>query len=309
MESKLWQRINRDIISLDRLKNLSNFRSSDINYKIALWNPETNGVRYLKTLIYNLVSSFTDKEALILKNIEDITFGNPITIKYNGKEVCLDYAKASMEIAFIDKVMYLQERSILEIGAGYGRTCHTVLSNFDIKSYTIIDLTNCLNLSFRYLKEVLKPELFKKIIFCDANEIKKVDQNEYDLCININSLSEMNSEVVSFYKKFIDKHCSYFYNNNPVGKYLDRTLDNHSQGSNLVKTALSTGVIRDVIDIHDSQEVHRAVKNFIRVYRPSSKWVRVADSWARPWSYYWQVLFSLQKENSLPLGKGSSHKK
>ena len=42
--------------------------------------------------------------------------------------------------------------SVLEIGAGYGRTCHGLLSNLHINEYTIIDLENMLEHSKEYLK-------------------------------------------------------------------------------------------------------------------------------------------------------------
>ena len=43
---------NNKLISTD-ITNWDNFKRSDFFYKIALWNPDTNGLRYLKFLLYN----------------------------------------------------------------------------------------------------------------------------------------------------------------------------------------------------------------------------------------------------------------
>ena len=289
--SELWKRINQNNLRKERIQDLENFKSNDVNFKIALWNPKTNGIRYLKALLYNLAASISPEAWKKISKMKNRNIGSPITVKYNDEEICLDYLQALFELEFIEKNIRLDGLSILEIGAGYGRTCHGIMSNHKIESYTIIDLENCLELSQKYLKSVLDYENFKKINFILVENVELLNSFNFDLCINIDSFAEMDAKVVEYYLDYINKHSEYLYVKNPVGKYMDKSLDNHSQGSELVELALSTGVLRDVIDIHDNKAVNKQVSRFIKTYQPGEKWECIANSWARPWSYYWQAMY------------------
>ena len=101
----------------------------------------------------------------------------------------------------------------------------------------------------------------------------------------------MNSEVVIEYLDFIDSTCKFLYVKNPVGKYWDPSLDNHSEGIEVVKKAISTGVLTNIVEIHDKHDVLEASKLFLEAYQPGDKWSLKKDSWARPITYYWQAMF------------------
>src|ERR1022692_2958380 len=140
--SPLWKDINDNIITRENMATLDNFKSNEINHRISLWNPQTNGIRYLKTLVYNLSSGLTSLDWQIIKKIKNRDIGNPISIKYNNQDICLDYIQALFEMNFISKKLNLDNKRIIEIGVGYGRTCHSIISNYNIKSYHIVDLDN-----------------------------------------------------------------------------------------------------------------------------------------------------------------------
>src|SRR5258706_1229291 len=89
----------------------------------------------------------------------------PFAVTWKGQSICLDYLQAIYELRFISERFPLDGRRIVEIGAGYGRTCHAIVSNHDVRSYTIIDLPNCLALSQKYLEAVLDRERFGRIEF------------------------------------------------------------------------------------------------------------------------------------------------
>ena len=127
-----------------------------------------------------------------MQNIAKRNFGKPITITYNNQQICLDYVQAIFELSFILKNLQLGDASILEIGTGYGRTCHAIISNCDIKSYYIIDLANCLQLSRRYLKKVLPEKEYGKISFIRESNLSTLADTRFDLCVNIDSFAEMN---------------------------------------------------------------------------------------------------------------------
>lgn len=276
----------------------SNFKSSDINYKIALWDPNHNGVRYLKTLLYNLAMNLSVESISKLSKIKNRNTGSPITVKCGQFEICIDYLQSLYELEFIDKTLQ-QERisniksnfkdnlSVLEIGAGYGRTCHTLLSNFSIEKYTIIEFKNYL-LVKDYLKSVLDKDQFKKVNFI---KFPDMPNEKFDLCINIDSFGEIDINEVKDFLKFIDKNCNYFYTKNMIGKYFDKKLDNHWRGESEVKQALKTGLMQKIIDIFDEKSIKKNKETFIKKYSPSKNWYCLSDSWAKPWSFYWQALY------------------
>jgi len=290
--SALWAYNTSANVTQEAVRDLGSFKSSDVNFKLALWNPRTNGVRYLKALVYMLASGLDDAHWQRLRNIARRDVGNPFAVRYNGMDVCLDYLQAVYELGFIDRTLEIDGGSILEIGAGYGRTCHAILSNHDVASYHIVDLDNCLGLSAAYLEQVLTPDQLAKVTFVPVSEVEDIVAGQhFDLCVNIDSFAEMDPETVADYLRLISRHCDHFYVNNPVGKYLDKTLDDHVQGDEVVALALSTGLLRDVIDIYDNLAVAAEVPKFLAAYQPGSGWSSMADGPAVPWSYYWQALF------------------
>lgn len=293
--STLWRDINKNIINKKNIATLDNFKSNEINHRISLWNPQTNGTRYLKTLIYNLSSELTPSDWIKIKKIKHRTIGNPISVKYNNQEICLDYIQALYELNFIEKKIDLNDKKIIEIGVGYGRTCHSIISNHNVKSYHIVDLENCLHLSQRYLKAVLTKEQFSKIIFLTNEELHDVEEAHFDIAINIDSFAEMDSTVVFSYLDYIAKSCNYFYTKNPVGKYLDKSLDNHSRGKRTVLNAMKTGILRNIVDITDNNSIELNSKKFIKAYCPNKQWQSICNSWAKPWSHYWQAMYKLNK--------------
>ena len=295
--SNLWNYKNSNDDEIISIEDLKDFKRNAINHKIAVFNPETNGMRYLKTLIYNVVQNQPKQFWDILENIDNRDIGEPVNIVMNGKKVCLDYYQAVSELMFLVPHVSLDDCVILEIGSGYGRTCHAILSNYSVDSYNIVDLDNCLQLSRVYLQRVLPEEDYNKIRFISVKEFENGIDLSVDLTINIDSFAEMTEDVVKAYLNYINDYSKYFYVKNPVAKYLDTSLDNHSQGPEVVKMALSTGILRDIIDIDDSREIEKKARSFVSAYCPSNTWKCVSNKHAPPWSYYWQSLYRLNKND------------
>lgn len=291
-QNKFWKEINEKQLSLENIESgFESFKSSPINHKIALFNPEVNGVRYLKTVNFLLADSMSQDEKDLIANTPNRELGQPLSIRFDGLSVCLDYLQAAKEADFVKRSFELRGAKLIEIGAGYGRTCHTLLSNFDIDSYCIVDLPNALNLSSRYLGEVLDTQTFRKIRFVSVADFLPEELGDFDLALNIDSFAEMDAEVVEEYLKFIDDHCSAFYVKNPVGKYYDKSLDGHSQGKDVIELALKQGVLTDILDIDDQAAVTAASKKFLTAYAPGTEWHAESEAWAPPFSYIWQALF------------------
>ncbi|MFC6881618.1 MULTISPECIES: putative sugar O-methyltransferase [Actinomadura] len=287
-----WENISKHWVTEDVSAELADFKSGRPNHKIAIWNPEANGIRYLKTLVYNLASGLGPAEWEKLRRIRNREVGDPFTVTYDGESVCLDYLQAVLELGFVEKGLDLAGAAVLEIGAGYGRTCHTLLSNHDLASYHIVDLPNTLGLCRSYLRAVLDEERFDRITFVTVDEVEDaLGARRFDLAVNINSFTEMPPGTVRDYLALIDRRCDAFYVKNPVGKYMDKSLDGHTQGDEVVRMAMETGPLRKVVDINDSRAVEAAVPDFIEAYRPGGAWTCAADGWPVPWTYFWQALY------------------
>ncbi|MEV7231879.1 putative sugar O-methyltransferase [Polymorphospora sp. NPDC051019] len=296
--SPLWAHHNETHVTSEAVADLAGFKSNGVNFKIALWDPALNGVRYLKTLIFNLSAGLSDANRARLRRIDNRDVGDPITVTYGGDRVCLDYLQAVLELEFIADRVTLDGATVLEIGGGYGRTCHTILSNHDLDAYHIVDLENSLHLARNYLAAVLTEGQLKKVHFHPTDEVDgALSGMRFDLCVNIDSFAEMNPETVRAYLGFVAAHCRHLYVKNPVGKYLDKSLDGHSQGRDVVDLALRTGPLREIIDIHDDRAVAAQSRRFLAAYLPGDEWTCVAEGATVPWTYYWQAMYRRTEEN------------
>src|ERR1017187_9982453 len=230
-QSQLWAHINEAQATTESVQDLTGFKSSEVNFRLALWDPRTNGVRYLKTLIYHLAAGLTEENWVRMRRIRNREVGDPIAVRYNGEQVCMDYLQAVFELEYIARYVDLDGLRILEIGAGYGRTCHAVMSNHAVAAYYIIDLDKSLALAREYLRTVLTEEMFSRIHFMTVTDLDDSLQSmRFDLCINVDSLAEMTVGTVANYLALIDERSDFFYVNNPVGKYMDKSLDDHRHG-------------------------------------------------------------------------------
>lgn len=293
--SEQWENINRCHLTGERLADLEGFKSSVVNHKLAVWNPATNGIRFLKELAHNLCRNLTDEQWAMLDRTVGRELGRPYAVTYQGRSVCLDYLQAVFEATFLLRNLSLTNFRIMEIGAGYGRTAHLLLSNADVAEYNIVDLPGCLDLAHRYLKAVLPETCYAKLRFIPADEVEHMPDS-IDLALNIDSFAEMDESVVYEYLRLIDKHCEHFFVKNPVGKYLDPSLDSHAEGNEVVRMAMASGLLHEIIDIHDDQAVLRQSERFLEVYAPSAAWAVTDHQWGRPWSYYWQALYTKRGE-------------
>ena len=107
-----------------------------------------------------------------------MNLGNPPTINFMDREISLDYLLSIEECNFCEDKLN-QSRIICEIGAGFGRSCHSILSLFDVEEYIIIDLPEMIELSKTYLSAVLNINQFKKIKFIDANNFELLSNIDF----------------------------------------------------------------------------------------------------------------------------------
>jgi len=298
--SRFWEYINRSQLSMESIKReLPKFKSSKVNFNISLHDPEDQGERYLRALIYNMAEQMTDDMFESMRRIYGKLKGFPIAILYKGEPVCLDYLQAVFELDFIQRYIStkrygaLHGKHVLEIGAGYGRTCHALMSNHNVGSYTIADLDNCLALAYRYLSEVLPKEQFVKIRFIPVE--KKSLSCDFDLCICIDAFSELEEGQARQYVKYIDNHCKYFYLKTQLCQYDVRVVDN--KNNRIIKLRLNKDF--DEINVLDSREVESQVPRFIEIYTPGPRWKCLGHSNAKPYMHYWQAMYRKDKNDQM----------
>ena len=255
---------------------LENFREpKKCNDLLGVWSIKDNSSRYYKALMYEFALYMDNKLKKgsknsiieILEKISNQNIGNPTTINYRGKEVSLDYILAIEELNFCDEVLKESE-TICEIGAGFGRTCHSILSTHDIKEYIIIDIPEVLNISNLFLKRVLKKEIFKKINFIEANNYSSI--KKIDLVINIDSLQEIPYKTSLDYFNWISEKGKYFFSKNAMGKYDPNDIDIEITKVNEYKAALKMGIMQKKYKLHNTDERIIAVEEYLKLYCPKN---------------------------------------
>ncbi len=289
--SPQWVKINRELVDQYSESPLDNFRREGLSMRYSGWPVWANATRFFKTMLYNEMLRLDEEGMRLLQAIPNREYGTPITVKVRGVRSCIDYVLAVKEILFLGDAID-GVRTIMEIGAGYGRTCHAMLASFpSVERYFIVDLAPSLVISQRYLSQVLDAGQFAKIVFMDTDGFESAAPAAADLVININSMAEMDASVVDAYLEYIDGHAGWFYVNNPVAKYTMASLESQEADPEAVQKALSSGKLKTIIDIFDDVDVEANVTPFLTAYCPGPAWAvdRHAPAW--PWSYYHQALF------------------
>lgn len=287
-KSKLWvtltKQLNQDGFSLD---NFRNPEESWINSKLASWKPNEESYRWYKSFVLAKALSLDENGFEIYKSMKNTTLGNPIGVRINKPtkitsklkknsnseylDINLDYLLVVEELTFLQNSLknYQPPETIVEIGAGFGRTCHGIMSQYkSIHRYEIIDLPEMLKLSQSYLQKVLTEKQMKKVQFIQAQDTQKIFKTA-DLCIQVDALQEMESETIDFYFNEVVSKCSYFFSSNPIAKYLPEHagIKSNSQSSKIV---FSLGRSRNIADIWDLQQLEILRNKHISNYQPKN---------------------------------------
>tara|TARA_R110000796_G_scaffold152865_1_gene269247 strand:+ start:2973 stop:3875 length:903 start_codon:yes stop_codon:yes gene_type:complete len=293
--SKVWDKINNDLLVDYNNIDYNNFREVDnTNKKITTWNPYDPSLRYLKSLINNIVFTSTTEFYNTYKKIQNTELGNPISIKYKDVNFNLDYILSTNEVLFLKDDM-LGVKSVCEIGGGFGRTAHAFLYNFnDIEEYYIIDLPNCLTLAKNYLQLVLPLDLYKKCKFISVENLDINDFPQVDLFINIDSFAEMDKETILNYLKLISIYGKFFYSKNPIGKYNPNDMGLLNINKEDINNIFQTGLCTNQLNVFDDDELHINLKKYIKAYKPNNNSTILKSSLSSPFYYYGDVLYNIK---------------
>lgn len=206
-------------------------------------------------------------------SLGETTLGNPVCVTRkignSNTDLNLDYMLSAIEMDFLESALQHDStavKRVVEVGAGFGRTAHMVLTHLqDIENYTILDFSEMVELSRSYLKSVLPLQLFNKILFITTME--ELDSN-FDLAIQIDGLQEMEEVVIESYYECVFTKSRFVFLRNPVAKYLP------SKGGILntesVEIPLSLGRSQRVIDIWNVSEVGDVCAQHDVAYTPNN---------------------------------------
>ena len=267
----LWDSVKKLFSTFD----IHSFREiGGLNDRLGTWGAVDQSSRYYRALMFEFACHLENKLnetnlgndlTKILKRVENQNFGGPPTICFNGVQLSLDYLLGIEEYLFCNSLL-MKVDEICEIGAGFGRTCHTFLSLTELKSYTIIDLPEMLPLSKNYLSAVLSQKQFKKIKFVPATDYQNL--RNFDLVINIDSLQEMPIDIGNSYLDFISKKAQYFFTKNALGKYSPSDIDLEIKSASEFEAAMEMGIMTEKYKLFDTQARKRALETYHKKYCP-----------------------------------------
>jgi SAM-dependent methyltransferase len=172
------------------------------------WSPTAWPVsdRWLYSFAVRLLWDF----AATRGDLDVLQLGEPILgtlpVRHRGRLVSQDLANTALEVKAIRRLL---ERgppaSILEVGAGYGRTAHALLSLFPEARYTIIDIEPAISISRWYLTRLFPGA---DLQFLDPRDVASVPDESVDLALSISSLQEMTRGQVKGYLDLMDRSAS-----------------------------------------------------------------------------------------------------
>lgn len=184
--------------------DLSNFRGDN------MWVHQS-GRQHLAEPNYVLTAYYivaNDRLGLLERLVEDGAFG-AMTFKMAGHRVSRDLMDSILEINFLDRYLQpgtLENLSILDIGAGYGRLAHRMMEAFpSLPTYRCTDAVAessfvCeFNLRFRGFED--------RFEVIPASGIERaLASTKIDLAVNIHSFSECTLQAVEWWLDRLARH-------------------------------------------------------------------------------------------------------
>ncbi len=184
--SNLWKSLCANQFAKADDGFLADFRRpGGANSRLASWDPADSTMRYFKFMLYAAVQRQPERFFALYSALENADIGQPVAVTLGSCEINIDYFLALDEFLFLKSAVdFSSVHSIVEIGAGFGRTCHTLLTlaAAEIEEYTIIDLPQVLELSRRALAKLI-PGHYRKVRFIDATNEYEWDNLQADLAV------------------------------------------------------------------------------------------------------------------------------
>jgi len=166
--------------------------------------PRPRRERWLYTFAVRLLWEYARRnDPLGVTELEEPSLGDPLPVRWRGRTISQDLANSALELAAIDRALEGGEpASILEIGAGYGRLGHTLLSLFGSASYTVVDIEPARTISEWYLSRLF-PD--RDLRFLSPEQAADLAPGSVSLGLSVSSLQEMTRAQVEGYIGLLDR--------------------------------------------------------------------------------------------------------
>lgn len=210
-------------------KILYPFSEQELNRKHLLWTQQESRNFNIITMYY-LNYMLNLGWGNYINQLEEPLVGNPPYNLFNGKRVSQDIFNSLLEYLSVVHACPMGEiSSIVEIGAGYGRTAFCFLTFHPEKKYIIVDFPPALYVCQEYLTRVFPDrkamkfrsfENFSEIenefeqanmVFLTPDQLVKIPDGSINLFLAIDCLHEMKAERVIHYFNEADRLSQYFY--------------------------------------------------------------------------------------------------
>lgn len=140
-----------------------------------------------------------------LDQFREPELGNPLSIIYRNRPVSIDLAASIAEYSLLVSTLDFRDIHVIhEIGGGYGRLAHVILSAHPHITYRLYDIEPSLSLAKWYL-ETLLPNA--DLEFLKPEELT----TPCDIVIAMDCLHEMTKEQVNNYFEYANEYARYFY--------------------------------------------------------------------------------------------------
>jgi putative sugar O-methyltransferase len=266
-------------------------RPNGANNRLGAWDATDPTARHFKFLLWNACETRDEHFFDTLSRIAPRDVGRPVSIRYRGMNVDMDYALAADECEFLGREG-ISPRTVVEVGAGFGRTAHAMLSVYDaIEQYVIVDLPEVLELSRRYLGRVLSAAALDRVRFCSA--LEQLPAGRFDLFINIDSFQEMRPEAIRAYEAGLMRTATHAYLKQPIGKY-DPTEFEIAQATGR-SDVFALGLSTEVFTVCDEDAYRAQLARHINHYLFEDTYELIASRRCPFFHYYHHLLIRHRK--------------
>ena len=229
--------VDEDNLQVKFLKNNLSPEIVDCARKKAKASKKHSLFTARKSRLYNFMTFMLWKYAeqqvgkQILDKLEEPLLGNPPAMELENRSISQDLANSALEFQSLSEGTgdFDNIETVLELGAGSGRTAYVLLCLKPHIRYIIVDIPPALYVSERYLSEVfperkifrfrefsdfseIQDEFYSsEIIFLMPGQMKYLPDKSVDLFLAIDCLHEMRLEQIDFYFNVVDRLAKRFY--------------------------------------------------------------------------------------------------
>ena len=166
-----------------------------------------------------MIWDYASRTCPFLDQLAEPEIGNPVRLHRKGRLISQDLANSALEAQSILGGLPGTDgiKRIGELGAGYGRNAHALISLLPKVRYAVIDIPPALYVSQRYLSAIfpgrkvftwrpftayaeIKSEFEQAdLAFLLPSQIEMLPEGCFDLFVNVSSLHEMRLDQIRYY--------------------------------------------------------------------------------------------------------------